>query len=243
MDWLNLHISTIDSPEATVCDPTRRATWIWLLRFCIGQENGGRIENCGAWGDTTWQQMAKVRLREVRAESTLWRWDGDSLIVHFYPAEKQDEVQAKREVARTNGRSGGRPKKTNVGTNVGYSSKPTLVESVKAEGNGMERKGMEGEGNGSAPTPAAAPEDVFSTPALPGPDDLRVKTLADLENQCPGTHIGRDERQTWERLLQGYGWEAMIEACGYSQDPKTNKIYLSAVKTYLAGHFELEAKP
>ena len=79
MDWLNLHISVIDCPQATIGDPYRRATWVWLLRFCIGQENGGRISKCRSWGDTTWQQMAKVRLREVNLETDLYRWDGDDL--------------------------------------------------------------------------------------------------------------------------------------------------------------------
>ena len=41
MDWLNLHISVLDSPQVLRCDPVRRATWLFLLRYCISQENGG----------------------------------------------------------------------------------------------------------------------------------------------------------------------------------------------------------
>jgi hypothetical protein len=150
MDWLNLHISVLDSPEATLCDPVRRATWIWLLRFCIGQENGGRIKKCSTWGDTTWQQMARVRLREVNSESTLWSWDGEDLVVHFYPTDKEAEVKANRE----HGRRGGRP----VGRRDNHPVNHPVIENItdrfdsaktEGKGRGMERKGKED-------TPAAA---------------------------------------------------------------------------------------
>jgi hypothetical protein len=118
-----------------------------LQRFCIGQENGGRIVGCAAWKDRKWQQLARVTLAEVKRESELWVWDGPDLVVWGYPVEKETEVRTKREVARTNGKGGGRPPKNPPEappqTVVGLEDKPTLVNSEKAEG-----KGREGEGKG-----------------------------------------------------------------------------------------------
>ncbi len=115
---------------------------------------------------------------------------------------------------------------------------------------GEERRGEELRGEEkeksktAAPTPTPPGEDPFDgKPAYPSGHDLRTKTIADLELVCPGTHIGRDERQTWEALLRGYGWEPILEACRASHDPKTNRIYLSAVKAYLAANFRITEDP
>jgi hypothetical protein len=187
MDWLNLHTSTLDSPEFVGSSPVERSTWLCLLRFCIGQENSGRIVGGRTWKDRQWQQLARVTLREVSVSCGLWKWDGDDLIVGFYPGEKENEVKTRREVARKNGLRGGRPEKTNTGANVGPNvgpheithgitqEKPTSVIFAKAEG---EREG-EGErkekGNQSSAAPAGAPDggeaaELFAVPpAAPEP--------------------------------------------------------------------------
>lgn len=96
MNWLNLHSSVLDSPEVVGSDPVERATWLFLLRFCVGQENGGRIEGARNWKDRRWQQLCRVTLKEVEQISELWTWDGDDMLVQFYPVSKEKEVQAKR---------------------------------------------------------------------------------------------------------------------------------------------------
>ena len=140
MDWINLHTKVLDSPEVVGAEPVDRGTWLMLLRYCIGQENGGRIEDCAGWKDRKWQQLARVTLAEVRRETDLWAWDGKDLVVWGYPADKEREVQVKREIARHNGKQGGRPVGGQLETNVGSKKKPTSVNSEKAEG---ERKGKE----------------------------------------------------------------------------------------------------
>lgn len=151
MDWLNLHIPLLRSPQFIGSDPVDRSTWIMLLTYCAQQENGGRIEDCAGWKDRKWQQLAAVTFAEVRRETELWKWDGTALVVEHYPVNKEAEVKAKREIARTNGRTGGRPisvpKRNPQETNVGSEKKPTLVNSPKAEGEGEgERKGNGKEG-------------------------------------------------------------------------------------------------
>lgn len=152
MDWLNLHSSILDSPEVVGAEPTDRGTWLMLLRYCMGQENGGLIEDCAGWKDRKWQQLARVTLSEVKRESELWAWSDNDLTVIHYPLEKEELVRVKRENAKTNGRSGGRPKRNPEETNVGLPEKPTLVVFPKAEGKGREGegKGMEKEGEVSA---------------------------------------------------------------------------------------------
>lgn len=162
MDWLNLHIPTVlRSPEFIGAEPVDRSTHIMLLAYCASQENGGVIAGAAAWKDRKWQQLAAVTRDETRRECDLWHWQENDLHVRFYPADKEQEVRAKREIAKTNGRkSGGRPRiqagnqhpnqpGNPAQTNVGYFQKPTSVISAKAEGEG------EGEGKEKANTPRA----------------------------------------------------------------------------------------
>lgn len=140
MNWINLNIQTLDSENFLGSEPVDRATWLCLLRYCIGQENGGIITDCLDWGDRKWQQLVRVTKKEATRQCDLWSWDGKTLIVWGYPVEKEDEIQQKRERAKTNGALGGRPRKAKVETEIGTDKKPTLVISAKAEG---ERKGKE----------------------------------------------------------------------------------------------------
>jgi hypothetical protein len=159
MDWLNLHTSILDSENVVGSDPVDRGSWLMLLRYCIGQENGGIIAACASWKDRKWQQLARVTLGEVRRESDLWQWAGDDLVVWGYPADKENQVRARRELAKTNGARGGRPKSNPAETNVGFDWKPKSDNSRKAEEEGegeRKEKGKEGEAKGGASQPEAA---------------------------------------------------------------------------------------
>src|SRR6187402_3567434 len=98
MIWINLNVSVLDSAEFIGCTPTERATWLCLLRYCAGQENGGRIAGCRKWKDRQWQQLVRVTLREVLTDCNLWSWDGDNLAVWNYPARKEAEVRQIRDL-------------------------------------------------------------------------------------------------------------------------------------------------
>jgi hypothetical protein len=155
MEFLNLHTSTLDSPEVIGAEPIDRGTWLMLLRYCIGQENGGTIPGLGDWKDRKCQQILRVTRAELRRESDLWTWHGPDLSVTHYPTDKEAIVRTKREIAKTNGATGGRPKKnpdeTNIGfqseTNIGSESVAENKPSPKAEGKGREGKTKEREGD------------------------------------------------------------------------------------------------
>lgn len=166
MEWLNIHSSVLDSVEVIGADPTERSTWLMLLRWCIGQENGGRIRACRDWKDRKWQQLVRVTKKEVDAASELWEWEGNDLAVAFYPLEKETEVRTNRK----NGKRGGRPKKgTQTQTEAETEKKPPGFKSVNPdETEGFEiaeteRKGREGKGKGSTPKP---PKSTFRPPTI-----------------------------------------------------------------------------
>lgn len=107
MEYLNLHTSDLDSDAFLGAEPVDRATWLCLMRYCIGQENSGRIRDCRAWKDRKWQQIVRVTEEEVRGKCDLWEWVGDDLVVRFYPIKSEEKLRSCRE----NGSKGGRPTK------------------------------------------------------------------------------------------------------------------------------------
>lgn len=84
MEYINLHRSVLASSEFVGAEPVDRATWIMLLDFCCGQENGGVIKGCGLWSEKLWIQAIKIDSASVKKNCPLWRWDGDDLVVAFY---------------------------------------------------------------------------------------------------------------------------------------------------------------
>jgi hypothetical protein len=172
MEWLNLHTSILDSPAVVGSDPIERGTWLMLLRFCIGQENSGKIADCRAWKNRKWQQLVRVTQKEVLTRSDLWSWEGNDLIVTHYPLDKQLEIQqmrdlgkrtseAKRTAAKANGTLGGRPAKNPT---ENPTTEPTETHAKPIEGKGKEI-GREGEEEEEAATAAAAitPEMLVAT--------------------------------------------------------------------------------
>lgn len=137
MDWLNIHVRELDSAEMVGAEPIDRGTWLMLMRYCVGQENGGVIRGCGQWGDRKWLAVARVMVREVRRTSELWHWQGDDLCVKFYPVEKEREVQAKREAGRK-----GSERRWHGGQGANSTAMAMPCQQPDAERNGI---GMEGE--------------------------------------------------------------------------------------------------
>ena len=96
MNWLNIHIPILRSPEFIGCDPVSRATWLYVTAYACEQENGGVIKGCRGWKDRQWQQTCGVTLSEVDASEPVLFWEGEDLHIFAYPTEKEAEVKAKR---------------------------------------------------------------------------------------------------------------------------------------------------
>ena len=100
MEWIKLDLKTLDSPEYVGSEPVERATWVNLTGYCAKQENGGRILDCASWPDRMWQQICGVTQGETRLECDLYHWEGDDLVVAFYPIKTEEIVQSRREAGK-----------------------------------------------------------------------------------------------------------------------------------------------
>ena len=161
MIYLNLKTSTLRAPEYIGSEPTQRGTWLNLMCYCCEQENGGVIDGCAGWKDRQWQQTAGVTLAEVREDCDLWKWDGDALVVTFYPSEKEAEVRGKREAGKRGG-SAKSEAKTQASRQNGAKHNPSTTQAEpKLEPNGRERNGKEWNGREGGTLQTAE-----STPAL-----------------------------------------------------------------------------
>lgn len=207
MEWLNLHTSTLDSPQFVGAEPAERATWLCLLRYCVGQENGGRIALCRGWNDRRWQQLCRVMKREVIGPSDLWEWDGDDLVVWAYPVNKEEEVKRNR----SNGAKGGRPAgsaKTNL---VPFPSaipqETTRFLSGSVDGSTSaetERKGREGKGIGKEEEGEANP--VAGKPAGSRATASRPESQAQVEAYFLELGSTSLESETFFDHYEANGW-------------------------------------
>lgn len=171
MEYINIPLYVIRSNEYIGADPTQRATWLSLVAWSCDQENMGRSAGARSWGDRRWMQSCGVMASEVAESCGLYHWDGDDLVISFYPADAQREIERKREIARANGRKGGRKPtsepmpETNVGSNIG--NQPWIANDTPSE---SEKKGKEKKGNreGETTTVDSTPgEEPPTAPALP----------------------------------------------------------------------------
>ncbi len=106
MKWLNLETKIFRSEEFLGCDPVQRATWVCLIAYCALSENGGVIPSCFNWSDRKWEQVIGVTKMEVKTSCDLYRWDGENLVVMFYPKAQEKETAIKSISGKLGGRGG-----------------------------------------------------------------------------------------------------------------------------------------
>lgn len=232
MEWLNLHVSVLDCPEFLGAEPVDRATWLCLLRYCAGQENGGRIVNAASWGDRRWQQLCRVTAKEVRRTCDLWAWDGADLLVVRYPSDKEAEVRAKRQGGKDTA-----DKRWGKRRSSGAESDSSAIEkqraNLDAEGKGREGKGKEGNCDG-----VADPGDLTS--GAPKPQPLKVVPVCFLDwwpthPRCGGA--GKD-RQLWDALFHRAGREVMDAAYAALTAAKPDApIWVSEMATWIDARY------
>jgi hypothetical protein len=165
MEWINIHTSTLDSEAMLDATPEQRSTWLFLNRYCCGQENGGLIEGAKKWPDAKWQRLARISAAEVKGNSSLWNWKGQDLAINFYPVEQQLALQAKRDGAHKGGKARGRQLKAQAEASRQPMPDAQAEASAQAE---AERKGREGKGmKGNERVREAHPPPDVQTPAEP----------------------------------------------------------------------------
>jgi hypothetical protein len=158
MNWLNIHTDTLRSSEFLGAEPLERATWLALLGWCATQENSGVIGGAKEWTDRRWQQTCGVTKHEAETTSDLYYFEGDSLVVNYYPVEKQAEVVAKREA----GKRGGRPRKPLQTQGEKPSGKPCGLGELNLEGE-LSKSEAETEGKGREGKEKGIEEDIVGS--------------------------------------------------------------------------------
>lgn len=204
MEWLNLHTSTLDSPEFVGAEPRERSAWLCLLRFCIGQENGGVIKGCREWTDRRWQQLCRVTEEEVSAPSELWKWKGTNLVVWAYPLTKENEIRIKREA----GKAGAAIRwfKADSSAKSSPNSLPSKEPYAEGEGEGEEERKEKEKGKNTPPNPQGGDVPAGTGGQTPPPaDDKKRKRDPQPAFQPPSY----DE---WLDYAAERGWTAEREA-------------------------------
>lgn len=144
MEYINIHVSTVDSVEFRSAEPEQRSTWLNLLRFCCGQENGGCIEKAAALTDRQWIGICGVTAADVKNTCDLWTFDGDDLIVAFYPEDAEKQTRAMRKGGKIgNARRWGKRMEKTAPKSGGESGGDRTPESAResiTERNGTEDK-------------------------------------------------------------------------------------------------------
>lgn len=216
MEWINLHQSTLSTPEYLRSVPSERGTWLNLLAYCCQQENGGFIADCSEWKDRTWQQIAGVTRREVMAKCRLWTWEDGGLRVFAYPVEKELELKTEREA----GRLGGLTKQKNkLLSAIPADELPTLLPTLEGMALPMQvatlqasllRKGREGkgkEGNGIQQPPAGEPSGkLFQPPTL---DEARAYATSYSKSNAEMLDITMPIVTQWFDDRESIGWETV----------------------------------
>jgi hypothetical protein len=224
MQWFNLNVATLRSPEYIGSDPAARATWLNVSVWCCEQENGGRIFGAKLWKDRQWQQICGVTLDEVNQSFPLLIWDANDLIVWAYPKEKEELVQTKRKAGSIGGRSKSQAKAEASRSNGAKHNPSTSQAEPKQEPNGKERKGKEGNRKitNLAPAEAVAEArprnellDALATVGGGKPEEIVpskwsgiAKALSDIKAVCPDLTI--DELQRRARNYRSHYPEAAL---------------------------------
>lgn len=205
MNWLNLQISIVRSPEYVGCEPVQRATWFNVLAYSAERENGGRIEGAKTWKDRQWQQTCGVTLAEVEAAAPLLTWEGNDLIVWSYPTEKQAEIQAKRKAGQESGRKrGAHQQAPQAPDDSSANSSASGSASTEGEGNRKEN-GKEGEieieGKG---IPPKAPNGATASPSLRGgiPETEEARRVGKLFNRRESTPWDEKDVKQYKKLVK-----------------------------------------
>jgi hypothetical protein len=161
MQWININRETLDTEVMLDVEPADGWTWLRLLSYCLGQENGGRIAAAKQWKPRMWMLGVKVAPEDVTRDCALWKWVGDDLMVEFYPHDKEREVVAKRKGgARGAKAKWHKPPSSAKGSAIGIANSSAIGTdtsrdkgSADAEGKGIGKEGNGREEKGTAHAP------------------------------------------------------------------------------------------
>lgn len=214
MEWLNIHRSDVEGEAMQDAPRAQVGTWLFLSIFCAGQENGGRIAGAKGWSDRKWLKVTSLSAEEVQEESGLWHWDGEDLVVEFYPADQEAVVRSKRR----GGRAGGKKRVENFRkrkADLEGVPEGVLEGKAKADLEGvvegdLERKGREGKEKERNEREEPAPGDESLIPTL-----SEVRTWAEMSAVDPEfaaqKHAATSETHGWVKNGRLIDWRGRFK--------------------------------
>lgn len=209
MEWINIHTSTLDSEEMADAELQDHSTWLFLMRYCFGQENGGRI--CGAkkWPERKWT-WARLTRAQVDRSCGLWKWDGDDLLVAFYPIEKEIEVKKKREGAAHGGRMRGKQLRASAQAKAEAKGQPKA--NAEAQRKGKEGKGKEEKEEGNGTPDGDSLSKLFKNPSLE--NVIEEANLRGIGTECAEKFFWENEKTGWDfyHEKEGRDWRAGLRS-------------------------------
>ncbi len=105
MRFFPVECATVTGTDFSCATFEQQGQWLTLMTYCTIQENGGRIKGAAELPEVFFQRSLAMRKEELEAECPLWIWDGQDLVVKFYPLQNQEKCQTLRESGRKGGRS------------------------------------------------------------------------------------------------------------------------------------------
>ena len=100
MNFLNLPVSIMRSPEMSTSSDEHAGIWLKLIAYCTEAETSGLIPGCADWPEIAWQRIAGIEKKTLSDPSELWRWNGNSLVVFGYNHKHEFGIKQKRKAAK-----------------------------------------------------------------------------------------------------------------------------------------------
>jgi len=181
MQWLNISVDALQSMEFKRSNPIKRSTWLSLMGYCCQHETSGRIEGCRDWSDREWLQVCGVTKEEVHTDSLLCTFEGEDLLVAFYPIDQESKAIQNR----INGGKGGRPRKIAAPQAIDTQGEKPCGLPVGSDS--LERKGKEGKGKEG--------NNTLSDDSPPAEDGVLELIEEEIEN---GPTIEEEAERVWK---------------------------------------------
>ena len=232
MEWIKLDLRKLRSPQYIGAEPIERATWLSLLAHCADQENGGVIADCWKWGDRRWMQSCGLLLSEIAidAQSGLWHWDGDSLVVWGYMADEEAMLAAKRAYGAKGGSAGTGSTKARSGNKNAAKNddKRKQNASTKTQANATEKRRVY-----KSRVEESTREDAQSDSSDDASESLSLETFLS-KAKSKGAIVRENTREDWIDLGKTYGKEAVYRAL----DAVGGKNWPSKIREWLEQNAE-----
>ena len=105
MRYFPVECASVTGTDFSCATFEQQGQWLNLMTYCASQENGGRIEGAAELPAVFFQRTLTMRKEEFESVCPLWTWDGQDLVVKFYPLQNQEKCETLRESGRKGGRN------------------------------------------------------------------------------------------------------------------------------------------